>query len=138
MCKKGTYIVLLQSNTDEHIEIGKHGLLQLETGVYAYVGSAFGPGGVAARLKHHRSVSTRPHWHIDYLRARTQYLKAHYVISAHRYEHEWAKFLENTEGVKIPMRGFGSSDCVCKTHLFYFSGVEAAENCTSKLPDIKI
>jgi Uri superfamily endonuclease len=134
MRNKGTYIVLLESDTDKCITIGRHGALRLEKGIYAYVGSAFGPGGVPARIKHHRKLSTKPHWHMDYLRIHVQYIKSFYVISEQRCEHEWAQHLGSYDSASIPMKGFGSSDCNCQTHLFYFSDIKEIENCISKLP----
>jgi len=33
-----------------------------------FVGSAFGPGGLRSRIKHHTQPVRSAHWHIDYLR----------------------------------------------------------------------
>ncbi|MEW8259618.1 MAG: DUF123 domain-containing protein, partial [Candidatus Thiodiazotropha taylori] len=55
----------------QQIQVGRLGLCDFTRGWYLYVGSAFGPGGVAARCAHHRRISPRPRWHIDYLRAVT-------------------------------------------------------------------
>ncbi len=35
------------------IQIGKLGQFKFKKGYYAYVGSAFGPGGLNSRIKHH-------------------------------------------------------------------------------------
>ncbi len=51
------------------VRIGRRGELRLQPGFYIYLGSALGPGGVRARLALHFRPCTRPHWHLDYLRA---------------------------------------------------------------------
>jgi Uri superfamily endonuclease len=66
---RGTYAIVLRSQTLGPVRIGKLGTLRLQEGFYIYVGSAFGPGGLQARIQHHLQRARRPHWHIDYLRA---------------------------------------------------------------------
>ena len=120
MSKIGTYIVVLKSGCVRTIRIGRLGQLKINKGYYAYVGSAMGPGGVVSRLKHHSKISKKPHWHLDYLRAETEFYEAYALYSPERKECEWATFLSKIEAVNEPMKGFGSSDCRCYTHLFYF------------------
>ena len=121
MSKSGTYIVVLRSDRPKTVQIGKLARLDIKKGYYVYIGSALGPGGVLARLKHHSKVSARPHWHLDYLRAEIEFYEAYALHSPDRKECEWASIMENMEGVCEPLKGFGSSDCRCNTHLFYFS-----------------
>ena len=99
------------------IKVGKLGSLRFEPGYYLYVGSAFGPGGVRARLKHHCAISARPHWHLDYLRPHAEIINAWYVADQ-RLEHHWAQLLQSFSQLDIPMSAFGSSDCACESHLF--------------------
>jgi len=63
----GTYALVMRCSSDQQVEVGKLGSLRLQSGFYVYVGSAFGPGGLKARIAHHVKISERPHWHIDYL-----------------------------------------------------------------------
>jgi len=65
--RPGTYALLLYSASDAEIRVGRLGHMRLQSGFYVYVGSALGPGGVRARVRHHLLDSPRPHWHIDYL-----------------------------------------------------------------------
>jgi Uri superfamily endonuclease len=116
----GTYILILRLPNSQHIQIGKLGLFALGAGYYAYVGSAFGSGGLAGRLRHHQKVAPRPHWHIDYLRQAANLDAVWMQESGTRREHEWAGILERMPGVSIPIARFGSSDCRCPAHLFYF------------------
>ncbi|MBW8010406.1 MAG: DUF123 domain-containing protein [Chloroflexi bacterium] len=63
----------------------------------------------------------KAHWHIDYLRDFVSLLEVWYSEFPTRLEHTWADALESTPGATIPVRGFGSSDCCCKAHLFHFA-----------------
>jgi Uri superfamily endonuclease len=65
----GTYLLVMEVREGTLIRAGRLGELEISPGWYAYAGSAFGPGGVAARCGHHLRLSARPRWHIDYLRA---------------------------------------------------------------------
>ena len=46
MTETGTYVLLLHLPDNEQLTIGKLGTFDFPAGWYAYVGSAFGPGGV--------------------------------------------------------------------------------------------
>jgi Uri superfamily endonuclease len=116
----GTYALALWcGGSRQSVRIGRLGVLPLRPGWYIYVGSAFGPGGLRARIGHHRRVARRPHWHVDYLRRRTR-LVAVWYISRVRCEHEWAQRLGAIPGAAMPLAGFGSSDCRCTAHLLQF------------------
>ena len=116
----GTYALLLTSSTRRRVEIGRLGTLRTRRGVYVYVGSAFGPGGLSARVGHHLHVTPRPRWHMDYLRSVTAPHRCWYTLDPQRREHNWAKVLAGLPYAVIPIRGFGSSDCGCPSHLLYF------------------
>jgi len=64
---KGTYILIARVLQLKHLDIGSLGELDIVPRFYAYVGSAFGSGGLRARLGHHLESTAEPHWHIDYL-----------------------------------------------------------------------
>ena len=96
------------------------GSLALRPGWYVYVGSAFGSGGVRARLAHHRKLAARPHWHIDYLRLHAALRRVWYTYDPRRREHEWASVLLQLPGAEAALSGFGASDCRCASHLFRF------------------
>jgi len=117
----GAYALILFCPRDKLVQIGKLGPLELRRGFYVYVGSAQGPGGVRARVAHHQKVSQRPHWHIDYLRLHARLDRIWYSHDKVRREHQWARFIHALRGASVPMAGFGSSDCKCKTHLFFFT-----------------
>jgi Uri superfamily endonuclease len=49
----GTYALVLAAQKQRTISVGKLGILDVRPGFYVYVGSALGPGGLAARIGRH-------------------------------------------------------------------------------------
>lgn len=117
--RPGTYVLILHAPRSFSIQIGKLGKLIGQAGYYLYTGSAFGPGGIAARLKHHQRIAERPHWHIDYLHQKLALTGLWYSYDPIKREHDWAQLLSNYRGSSFPMTGFGSSDCNCSSHLIH-------------------
>ncbi|MEL0083602.1 MAG: GIY-YIG nuclease family protein [Gammaproteobacteria bacterium] len=117
----GCYLLRLDLPQAVQIAVGKAGVRQFLPGSYLYVGSAFGPGGVRARLDHHLRHSERPHWHIDYLRHYAAIDEIWYSESEQRLEHRWARAVSRMSASQPVSPGLGASDCGCPTHLFYFS-----------------
>lgn len=119
--RPGTYALVMRCSSDQQVEVGKVGRFHVRPGFHVYVGSAFGPGGLKARIAHHMKISARPHWHIDYLRSILLLNEAWYTYVAERAEHQWADTFSSLKGATIPMTGFGASDCSCISHLFAFT-----------------
>jgi Uri superfamily endonuclease len=117
----GTYLLILHLATPlQQLPIGRLGLADFAPGYYLYVGSAFGAGGLAARLAHHRQAHKQAmHWHIDYLRAHTYLQEIWSVACPHRLEHAWGRALLGMDAIRTPVPGFGASDSPLSTHLFY-------------------
>ncbi|MCQ3933234.1 MAG: GIY-YIG nuclease family protein [Chloroflexi bacterium] len=138
MSEKGTYILHLQLDTPRELTIGKRGTFPLAAGWYAYVGSAFGLGGLRGRLGHHLSVVSRPHWHIDYLRQAAMVVEIWYVVSPVRYEHQWAAVLQHLSGASMPVPRFGASDCDCPSHLFYFEAAPSLMQVGQALGEVEV
>jgi Uri superfamily endonuclease len=125
--KPGTYALVLSCTSNARIRVGRLGPMRLRCGYYVYLGSALGPGGLRARIAHHQKISTRPHWHIDYLRAYTRIHSVWLNCDGRRHEHEWAVALKEAKGSMVPLPGFGASDCGCPSHLYFF------ERCPAEL-----
>lgn len=112
----GTYVLVFRLDRDATIEVGALGRVPVPAGDYAYVGSAFGPGGFG-RAERHRShlagESDTVHWHIDALTTRpeTSFVAA-FLCPEIDVECDVASHLPPG-----PVDGFGSSDCGCRTHL---------------------
>lgn len=117
---KGTYALTLLARRPFGVSVGRLGRLKGPAGYYVYVGSAFGPGGLKARLSHHLKPALKPRWHIDYLKTKAPITEIWYSVDADKREHLWADtFVEKMSGIN-PFPGFGSSDCACLSHLIYF------------------
>jgi Uri superfamily endonuclease len=116
----GTYALVLKASRNQKIPVGRLGRLIVQPGFYVYVGSALGPGGIASRVSRHYRLDKSLRWHIDYLRAVTELDQAWYAIGDTRRECDWAAAVSRIRGAKVPLEGFGASDCRCKSHLFQF------------------
>lgn len=115
----GSYILLLYSRKEQVVTVGRLGQLKTRSGYYLYVGSAFGPGGIKARLGHHSRVVAKFHWHIDYLRQHLALIECWYTDYPQRLERDWCEALSDHPDVSIPFKGFGASDDPGHAHLFY-------------------
>jgi Uri superfamily endonuclease len=132
----GTYVLWLRPvEAGRTLVVGSLGEMELQPGRYAYVGSAMGPGGLRARIGHHRERSPRPHWHVDYLRRDCRPVAVRVAPGTERREHRWADTLAQHPESVVPLEGFGSSDCRCVTHLYHFPGMPSDEETRRALAD---
>jgi len=115
----GTYALVLSCPGGGCVSIGKLGELSLARGFHIYAGSAFGPGGLRARLARHALVDKKRHWHIDHLRPHVRLHAIWWVADPLRREHQWAAALGDLRATSIPLPRFGASDCHCPAHLFF-------------------
>ena len=122
---KGSYILVLFLSKKVKIEIGALGALPFSKGYYLYVGSAManiGSTTLENRVKRHLtdSANKKIHWHIDYLLNEEFFLitKLYIVPSLMRLECVIARDIKEISDSFI--KNFGSTDCSCKSHLFYF------------------
>ena len=128
----GTYVLVLRLAEESYIAVGKLGEFRFPPGYHLYVGSAQGSGGLAARIGRHRRPRKRLHWHIDYLLQYARLEDVWYIESPRRLECVVAEAIRALPDARVPAPGFGSSDCRCTTHLFYFTEVRGlAMICTN-------
>lgn len=121
LARPGIYVFALANERARRIAIGRLGSFSFDRGLYLYVGSAKGPGGIAARLRHHCRPSASPRWHLDYLRLRTRPAAAWVGLGGEQRECSWASLLEGDTTLVRGPAGFGASDCRCETHLFSYA-----------------
>jgi Uri superfamily endonuclease len=121
----GTYILLVELPSPISIEVGRLGAISFDAGVYAYVGSALGPGGLAARLGRYAAGPTGKHWHIDYLLEHAEVRGALVNTNGARLECSWSAWVEAR--TQTATAGFGSSDCHCTSHLYFVGDNEEGE-----------
>ncbi len=129
----GTYALILRNYSKATIQIGRWGRICVNPGYYSYIGSAFGPGGVRARVLRHLRKEKRKHWHIDYLREFMEPVGIWCTHDRHRLEHIWARSLSDLGSI-TPIHGFGCSDCHCDSHLFH----AATESALGLAPGVDI
>ncbi len=110
----------MRSSSSAPIEIGKLGLMTLRPGCYVYVGSAFGPGGLRARVLRHVAISGKRHWHIDYLRPYVDIVEVWWLAGRERREVQWVEGVFSLRGAHCQMLRFGASDSDCESHLLWF------------------
>ena len=111
---KGSYVLLIKLPETQTITTGSLKAVHFPRGSYAYVGSAM--GGFESRLNHHLKSNKRPRWHIDYLLERAFITCVILAETGDRVECAIAQALSRRFD---PIHGFGSSDCKCRSHLFF-------------------
>ena len=114
----GSYLMLLELPEDRDIAVGALGTRLFRKGWYVYAGSAM--KNLSQRVaRHTRKARKLQHWHIDYLTPYSSARKALPIMSYANLECALAEDVAALGGEAIP--GFGSSDCRCASHCFYFS-----------------
>jgi Uri superfamily endonuclease len=112
----GAYLLVLELQRPLTLRLAGRAAVTLDPGHYAYCGSAYGPGGIAARVARHRRRDKALRWHIDRLTAASEIV----AVTAVPGGTECALFdrVAASAGAWVPLPGFGSSDCRrCAAHL---------------------
>jgi Uri superfamily endonuclease len=125
---QGSYLILLSLSETKKIKIGKFGLKIFDKGYYIYIGSAMGKTSTSLEKRLIRHISTVKnkeanfHWHIDYLLADKKVSICAILISPNQNTKEECDFADLIKlSANYPIDKFGSSDCTCKSHLYYFT-----------------
>jgi Uri superfamily endonuclease len=116
----GAYALVVALVRTVRLAIPSLGEPSLMPGRYVYCGSAWGSGGIAARVRRHLRPSRKLHWHIDYLLAAGQIVEVCGVAGARECSlvSDIMRGLRGGQHAGQPIAGFGSSDCrVCRAHL---------------------
>ncbi|MFX0040601.1 MAG: DUF123 domain-containing protein [Promethearchaeota archaeon] len=135
---KGSYILVIFIEKNIQIIVGALGKIVFNQGFYFYIGSAMGNYGSSTllnRVNRHILNKRREnkHWHIDYLLTDLHSLvfKIYLIPSIEPLEctisQELSKICDDS------ILNFGSSDCHCKSHLFYFKNLDVFEERISKI-----
>jgi Uri superfamily endonuclease len=114
VAEKGAYVLQFRLEATQSLAVGRLGTFTFRQGHYFYVGSA--RGGLRGRLLRHLRGGRR-HWHVDYVLDRAVIEAVYVRCSIEAVECRLARVLAET--LEVPVRGFGSSDCACVSHLFY-------------------
>jgi Uri superfamily endonuclease len=133
---KGTYTLVVSLAAPTEIEFGAKGTRTLDSGWYAYAGSAFGQGGFS-RIARHARVSSGEndarHWHVDYLLGRSD---TELVEDVRTKNEDVECAVADRLAVEIePVPGIGASDCDCGTHLHFAPEREPLETAVREAYD---
>jgi sugar fermentation stimulation protein A len=107
------------------IDTGSLRDVHFSRGYYAYVGSAL--GGLKSRLSRHFRSDKKLHWHIDYLLQKASIIDVIIGETESKVECALAQALSSQFD---SIRGFGSSDCHCRSHLFFAAEGRRIESAT--------
>jgi Uri superfamily endonuclease len=119
MTMKGTYLLSIRVNETVDVKVGALGLIRFPRGRYIYIGSAL--NSLEPRITRHIRTSRGEHhvthWHIDYLLIdpAVEIETIHFTEAEGRKECVFASVVAD-HGTTI--KGFGCSDCKCKSHLY--------------------
>ncbi len=114
--KKGAYLLFIELAVPLQLALPMRPPTTLPPGRYAYAGSAYGPGGLRARIARHLRKDKTQRWHIDRLTAAGDVIAVQVEVGGS----ECALFedLRARAGASVPVPRFGSSDCRrCPAHL---------------------
>lgn len=107
----GAYVVALSLATPIEVRCGRDAVLP--RGRYLYCGSAYGPGGLRARLARHFRADKTIRWHVDQLTTQGEVLGAWAVGGGDECE-----LAARLGFLPVPLDGFGATDCArCRSHL---------------------
>ncbi len=115
----GAYALILC--LDCNCEVIRRGMTEIfSAGWYVYAGSAYGPGGIRARLSRHLERKKTVRWHVDQLSVAAGDSAGLPIPGGN--ECAIVEKLSGTGCFEVPSPGFGSSDCrACVSHLLRFS-----------------
>ncbi len=112
----GAYVLLIELGAPLALEVANLPRAVLPAGRYAYCGSAYGPGGLKARISRHLRADKAVRWHVDRLTAAGRVVDVQAVPGAR--ECDLLARVLDMPGAAVPVPGFGSSDCrACPAHL---------------------
>ncbi len=111
----GIYLLMIRLHGQRLIQIGGLGYRFFHRGSYGYVGSA--RRGMKSRLNRHLKDVKRLHWHIDYL---LRYGEIEAIVYGQCVLDKECMLASELSRIFQLLPGFGSTDCRCSSHLFYF------------------
>lgn len=119
--KGGVYSLIIRLSRSVEINIGRLGNFVFPKGFYIYIGSA--QNGLEKRINRHISSNKKLHWHIDYLLSYAKIVKVLRYAGDRDAECKLSCMIGGCDGANVIVNGFGSSDCDCMTHLYYFKNM---------------
>jgi Uri superfamily endonuclease len=136
---KGIYTLIIFLSREACLKVGKLGTQKFPKGYYTYTGSALGKGATSLkrRISRHLRREKRNLWHIDFLLANGNATITAVVAAQTNRELECRMNLciKMEGGAKIPVKGFGASDCEknCESHLLFFPHITKEDILVKKI-----
>jgi Uri superfamily endonuclease len=112
---KGIYALVILVSSRFVTSVGNLREMEFDEGLYVYVGSA--QTSLESRIARHLGKVKRRFWHIDYL-LDSKGVSVVKVFQKKGPRSEECKLAEEFGRIGQAIRGFGSSDCKCQSHLF--------------------
>lgn len=128
---KGIYVLIIRLDRSVTTKIGALGEIAFPEGLYAYVGSA--QANLEKRVQRHLRKEKRKFWHIDYLLA-SDNVKVIKVLSKQAGKAEECLLARKIGKYSECIRGFGCSDCRCRSHLFHVDDAKTLFDSMNLLP----
>lgn len=131
----GAYGLLLRLPRARELPLRSLNNPRLAPGAYLYFGSAWGPGGLRARLARHARKTTKHHWHIDHLSAHL----ADVIALPGARECDLLQAMLALDGVSVPIKRFGATDCArCPAHLVKLDAKPTWEEARAALGRVRL
>ncbi|ADI32135.1 GIY-YIG nuclease family protein [Staphylothermus hellenicus] len=135
---KGYYVLFIKVGKTCRITTRSGRIFNIKPGIYIYLGSALGKGGLYSRIMRHLGKRKKLFWHIDYLlTCRQAEIIDYLIIECSRNKcFDYESFLSRTlTNVLEPIKGFGCSDKPKDlSHLFYCG--KTIQKCKSIIEEI--
>jgi len=111
----GAYVLLIDLGEPLSLDLPAFRGESLAPGLYGYCGSAFGPGGIRARVSRHLRSDKPMRWHVDHVTRAGRVVQAGIRIGGRECDLVGELL---ARGGRAVLPGFGSSDCHgCPAHL---------------------
>ncbi len=117
---KGVYALTIKLDEDKSIRVGALGVIEFKKGFYVYTGSAM--NNLERRIARHLSKEKKLHWHVDYLLKEGEVFLVKKLFTDERLECELSNQVRKRSSSSV--KGFGCSDCSCKSHLHFFENLK--------------
>ncbi len=118
---KGIYLLILNTNKYLKLRLGALGEVEFQPGNYIYIGSA--QNNLTKRVHRHLSREKIIRWHIDYITSDKNF-QVSKIFFREADKNEECRFAGIVAGQGEAIKGFGSSDCRCRAHLFRIGSIQ--------------
>lgn len=125
----GTYVVFFRlPHPLTGFQVGRLGRFDFPAGVYAYIGSAFGGGGLRKRTHRHLIAEKPLRWNVDHLIPYGTPIEVWWTYDFRKVEFAWAEVLTGLPGASCPAAGFGAADNrAAEAHLVRFARMPSVD-----------